>query len=635
MLASLNFNSCSDIKPSDATNESTLSFLYNNNINSNDNNNNNQNNIDGNEQKLLSNFLQSQTQNEPIPQQQQQQQLKQQPPQQLLRQSQTNNSNEQDLFSLNFNNYFQQLQTSQLNLPINEVRTPATVENDSGSTLHENESGYSTEDSYTNKFKFSPKDEEFVTRKQSSPEDTKPNINQIPNTFNTQVNELASSPITSSSTSPAFQPLPQMVNSSIGSDASNMASYQQLVAQMLTAASINSTNTFSNSNHLMAQIAAAANGMNSWNPYIQHSFYTAPLKYANPDTNIEVTLENKDLWQRFHNIGTEMIITKTGRRIFPTFKSKLKGLNDSLKYILLMDVIPMDDNRYKYHNSEWVITGKAEPQFQRRLYPHPDSPATGKHWMSQTISFQKLKFTNNALDQQGHIILNSMHKYLPRFHVVQADDLSNLQNAQFNTFAFEETQFIAVTAYQNEKITQLKIDHNPFAKGFRDNSMLKRSTNSDQPTKTSFDRTSYGNEFLEQFGQNPNANVQSYYANLLMQRRFLMAMQQISSDATPTQTQNIPSQFLNFGEQNLKNNMMNPLLQPQQLFDQQSQQPNFNLLQPQVQQQTLSQQTPNNQSNDTGESNNNSSNRKRKSCDEEIFGNSEKIRKFSNEYFAQ
>ena len=37
------------------------------------------------------------------------------------------------------------------------------------------------------------------------------------------------------------------------------------------------------------------------------------------------------------------------------------------------------------------------------------------------------------------------------------------------SFAFPETQFIAVTAYQNTDITQLKIDSNPFAKGFRDN----------------------------------------------------------------------------------------------------------------------------------------------------------------------
>lgn len=36
------------------------------------------------------------------------------------------------------------------------------------------------------------------------------------------------------------------------------------------------------------------------------------------------------------------------------------------------------------------------------------------------------------------------------------------------TFVFPETQFMAVTAYQNHMITQLKIASNPFAKGFRD-----------------------------------------------------------------------------------------------------------------------------------------------------------------------
>ena len=36
------------------------------------------------------------------------------------------------------------------------------------------------------------------------------------------------------------------------------------------------------------------------------------------------------------------------------------------------------------------------------------------------------------------------------------------------TLPFPVTQFIAVTAYQNEDVTTLKIDHNPFAKAFKD-----------------------------------------------------------------------------------------------------------------------------------------------------------------------
>ena len=51
-----------------------------------------------------------------------------------------------------------------------------------------------------------------------------------------------------------------------------------------------------------------------------------------------------------------------------------------------------------------------------------------------------------------------MHKYVPRLHIVPASN-SSLDNV--NVFVFPETQFIAVTAYQNEKVTRLKIDHNP------------------------------------------------------------------------------------------------------------------------------------------------------------------------------
>ena len=67
-----------------------------------------------------------------------------------------------------------------------------------------------------------------------------------------------------------------------------------------------------------------------------------------------------------------------------------------------------------------------------------------------------------------------MHKYQPRFHIARCDDLSKLSYCQYKTFVFPEMQFIAVTAYQNEKITQLKIDHNPFAKGFRDNGQIRK-----------------------------------------------------------------------------------------------------------------------------------------------------------------
>ena len=53
------------------------------------------------------------------------------------------------------------------------------------------------------------------------------------------------------------------------------------------------------------------------------------------------------------------------------------------------------------------------------------------------------------------MILNSMHKYQPRIHIVQADDNSPmaLRKSTFTTHLFPETSFMAVTAYQNPRVS--------------------------------------------------------------------------------------------------------------------------------------------------------------------------------------
>lgn len=54
------------------------------------------------------------------------------------------------------------------------------------------------------------------------------------------------------------------------------------------------------------------------------------------------------------------------------------------------------------------------------------------------------------------IILNSMHKYQPRVHIIKKKDhtasLLNLKSEEFRTFVFVETVFTAVTAYQNQLV---------------------------------------------------------------------------------------------------------------------------------------------------------------------------------------
>lgn len=154
-----------------------------------------------------------------------------------------------------------------------------------------------------------------------------------------------------------------------------------------------------------------------------------------------VALEAKPLWEEFHQLGTEMIVTKAGRRMFPTFQvriirdtrwyklritrngnvvrrsdcihigcfgarqCRLFGLDPNAEYLMVMDFVPCDDKRYRYafHSSAWVVAGRADPVSPPRIHVHPDSPASGAHWMKQPISFDKLKLTNNQLDDNGHV----------------------------------------------------------------------------------------------------------------------------------------------------------------------------------------------------------------------------------------
>ena len=70
--------------------------------------------------------------------------------------------------------------------------------------------------------------------------------------------------------------------------------------------------------------------------------------------------------------------------------------------------------RYAFHTSSWVVAGKADPNSPPRIHVHPDSPAKGAQWMKQVVSFDKLKLTNNQLDENGHVscILMSVFKRL-------------------------------------------------------------------------------------------------------------------------------------------------------------------------------------------------------------------------------
>lgn len=99
------------------------------------------------------------------------------------------------------------------------------------------------------------------------------------------------------------------------------------------------------------------------------------------------------------------------RRMFPQLRVKLSGLNPTLRYILLLDIVPVDSSRYRFQDNSWQVVGGAEARLPDRVFIHPDSPATGDHWQNRSISFHRAKLTNNTLDAQGYVSKKGIFRY--------------------------------------------------------------------------------------------------------------------------------------------------------------------------------------------------------------------------------
>lgn len=93
--------------------------------------------------------------------------------------------------------------------------------------------------------------------------------------------------------------------------------------------------------------------------------------------------------------------------MFPAFTVSITGLNPDQKYNIAFQCASSENKRYKYLNAKWVAAGKSDAHMEELLkYLHPDSPASGKHWMNNKISFKKVKLTNNKSNKKGHVGFN-------------------------------------------------------------------------------------------------------------------------------------------------------------------------------------------------------------------------------------
>jgi len=99
--------------------------------------------------------------------------------------------------------------------------------------------------------------------------------------------------------------------------------------------------------------------------------------------------------------------------MFPAIQVQISGMDRCARYALALDVVPVNEFRYRFHGSRWTTAGSAAAAAAggggvttRRVYIHPDSPMTGQQWMSRAVSFIRLKLTNNLRDSRGYVSIS-------------------------------------------------------------------------------------------------------------------------------------------------------------------------------------------------------------------------------------
>ncbi|VDK85981.1 unnamed protein product [Onchocerca ochengi] len=199
-----------------------------------------------------------------------------------------------------------------------------------------------------------------------------------------------------------------------------------------------------------------------------------PMTYE----KIRINITHRKLWEEFHRNNNEMILTSKGRCIYPRIGFSVDGLESKTMYLMCLKICRSDRGRYKYTAGEWHMTATGEPEGEAKyIYPDNGSTQLGQYWMNNGIRFGKLKITNSTKDCSSNVLLTSMHKYRPILFIYKVYatpalclDGSTILTNQYQlikSFTDQIMEFIAVTAYQNQRIIEMKKIHNSYARGQR------------------------------------------------------------------------------------------------------------------------------------------------------------------------
>ncbi|KAL5970917.1 T-box brain protein 1 [Taenia solium] len=191
---------------------------------------------------------------------------------------------------------------------------------------------------------------------------------------------------------------------------------------------------------------------------------------------ITLRLRNGIAWEAARPGLMEMRID---RPMFPTLSVRMDGLISNRLYTIFLDLMPKDQNVYEYQSGLWASLQTTKP------YPPPNLVRLGSALMECGMDFSFVKITADTGPpiNRDEIFVHRGQIYLPRYHIVRhltAAEVAVRRHSEgacrsgmlgrleyVGTYVIPETEFVAVSSYQNRQILELKLDIDSNPCGFR------------------------------------------------------------------------------------------------------------------------------------------------------------------------
>ncbi|ULT93787.1 hypothetical protein L3Y34_003346 [Caenorhabditis briggsae] len=189
---------------------------------------------------------------------------------------------------------------------------------------------------------------------------------------------------------------------------------------------------------------------------------------------IRIKLKNQDQWMHLHKTkgGNEMIVGVHGRAMFPRIQFEATNLVWSKMYTFGMKMVLCKRKKFVYDKKTgWVCDENSEEMPIGESNEVYTLSKSGSYFMDFGIDFQHVKIYNektlNEISSKPskvnkatscEVYLNC--KYIPVLTIYEEDCRTVIRQ-----FQFEETQFVAVSAYKGEDVKDYKSSSNKFVRG--------------------------------------------------------------------------------------------------------------------------------------------------------------------------